>query len=138
MHIAEVLRDLTCQLQALLRIIAGRHRLSLTQAQVLFSLPTDGLPLSSLAHRLGRDASTISRIVDKMAQQGWVRRMPSPEDRRINRVVLTAAGRQLYQRLAAALEVEVRELMTGLDAARQEDLSQHLEELTWRLMRHRP
>ena len=137
MQITGVLRDLTCQLQALLRGISREQRLSLTQAQILLNLPVDGLPLSSLAHRLGLDISTISRIIDNMAQRQWVQRVPVPEDRRINRVVPTAEGTRLYHQLADGLEIEVKQLLSGLDANRLETLSQNLEDLNWRMMQHR-
>ncbi len=137
MQMTGVLRDLTCQLQALLRGVARRHQLSLTQAQVLLNLPVDGLPLSALAHRLGLDISTISRIIDNMARQKWVRRMASPVDRRVNLVVATESGRNLYRLLTEGLDTEVQALLAGLDAQRQESLGQDLEDLSWRMMQHR-
>ncbi len=137
MQMTGVLRDLTCQLQALLRGVARRHQLSLTQAQVLLNLPVDGLPLSALAHRLGLDISTISRIIDNMARQEWVRRAASAVDRRVNLVVATESGRSLYRLLTEGLDTEVQALLAGLDARRQESLGQDLEDLSWRMMQHR-
>ncbi len=137
MQMTGVLRDLTCQLQALLRGVARRHQLSLTQAQVLLNLPVDGLPLSALAHRLGLDISTNSRIIDNMARKKWVRRMASPVDRRVNLVVATESGRNLYRLLTEGLDTEVQALLAGLDAQRQESLGQDLEDLSWRMMQHR-
>ena len=137
MQITGVLRDLTCQLQALLRGVSRERHLTLTQAQILLNLPVDGLPLSSLAHRLGLDISTISRIIDNMVKRQWVQRVPVPEDRRINRVVPTAAGTRLYHQLTDGLESEVKSILSGLDASRLETLGQDLEDLTWRMMQHR-
>ena len=137
MQMTGILRDLTCQLQALMRGVSRRHQLSLTQTQVLLNLPVDGLPLSSLAHRLGLDISTISRITDKMVQRQWVSRVAAEDDRRVNRVVPTEAGRALYRQLSASLDDEVRILLDGLDLKRQESMGQHLEELTWRLLQQR-
>ena len=137
MHMTGILRDLTCQLQALMRGVSRRHRLSLTQAQVLLNLPVDGLPLSSLAHRLGLDISTISRIADKMAQRQWVRREAAADDNRVKRVVPTEEGQALYRQLSDSLDDEVKTLLAGLDGKRQESLGQHLEELTWRMLQQR-
>lgn len=137
MHIAEVLRDLTCQLQALLRSVAHKHQLSLTQAEILLGLPLDGLPVSTLAHRLGLDTSTVSRIIKNMELEGWVRRAPALDDRRVTQVTLTANGNGLYQRLNESLNIEISGLLEGVTAEQQEILSQHLEELTWKTMRHR-
>ena len=137
MHMAGILRDLACQLQALMRGVSRRHRLSLTQAQVLLNLPVDGLPLSSLAHRLGLDISTISRIADKMVQRQWVRREAAADDKRVSRVVPTKEGQALYRQLSDSLDDEVKTLLAGLDGKRQESLGQHLEELTWRMLQQR-
>ncbi|UCH09943.1 MAG: MarR family transcriptional regulator [Fidelibacterota bacterium] len=137
MHIAEVLRDLTCQLQALLRSVAHTHQLSLTQAEILLSLPLDGLPVSTLAQRLGLDTSTVSRIIKNMEVDGWVHRAPATNDRRVTQVTLTAGGTVIYQQLNASFNTEVNRLLANVPAEQQEILSQHLEDLTWKMMQHR-
>lgn len=137
MYVTEVLRDLTCQLQALVRAVSHEHHLSPTQAQVLFSIPQDGIPMSSLAHRLGLDASTISRIIHKMVQQGWVARHTAAEDRRVIRVLTTEDGQRIYRQLINDMDDKVQAILVGLDADRHENLSQTLEELSWRMRMHR-
>ncbi|UCD36663.1 MAG: MarR family transcriptional regulator [Fidelibacterota bacterium] len=120
-----------------MRILAHEQHLSLTQAQVMLNLPVDGLGISLLAHRLGLDVSTMSRVIAKMEEQGWVSRDRDAKDRRISRVMLTTAGNDLHQNLISAFESEVNEILTEMDTEQQEFYSQHLEELTWRMMRHR-
>ena len=137
MNPSEAVRNLTCQLQALLRDLAARHHLSPTQAQILFSVPVDGLAISALSHRLGLDISTVSRIVDKMSELGFVRKENDLEDRRVNRVILTEQGRAMYRQLNGDYDTEVQTVLAGLDMEDKEDMVTHMEELTWRIMRQR-
>ena len=137
MPVTEVIRDLSCQLHATVRLVAGALQLSPTQAQVIFNVPPDGISMSALSHRLGLDASTMTRIIAKLIRNGWVERSSAPEDRRVNLVDLTDLGQRLYRQLDAGMETEVQAVVAGLDAERQEDLAEHLEELTWRLLKQR-
>lgn len=137
MRVIEVIRDLACQLQALIRQIAGEMGLTTTQAQVIFTLPADGMSMSKLAERLGLDNSTISRIIQHMEKQNWVTRIPSMRDRRVINVSLTPTGKQVHSRLNKTLETELRPLIESLEMDRQESLEQHLEELSWSILRRR-
>jgi DNA-binding MarR family transcriptional regulator len=58
--------------------------------------------VGELADRAGRDYTTVSRQVAKLADLGLVERRPSPTDRRVNEAVLTAAGRRATDALDAA------------------------------------
>lgn len=62
----------------------------------------------------GVDAPTLSRAMSRLEQQGLVRRLPDPDDRRAVIVEATGRGRRLQQRLRAAradaLQVGLAEL----------------------------
>lgn len=60
-----------------------------------------------LAERAGRDHTTVSRQVAKLAELGLVERRPSLADRRVKEAVITDAGR----RVAEALEVARHNMM---------------------------
>ena len=135
MRVSETLRDLACQLQSLIRQAAASQGLTATQAYVLFAVPVDGIALSALAHQLGLDASTISRIIDKMASRNWVKRQPQPTDRRVIHVVLTGDGQTMYRQLCDHIDHNVETLLGEVDSASQEKLSSDLEDLSWRLLR---
>ena len=55
-----------------------------------------------LAERAGRDYTTISRQVAKLAQLGLVERRPSPADARVKEALITEAGRRVTDALDAA------------------------------------
>lgn len=65
--------------------------------------PDDGRTMAELAHLLICDKSNVTKIVDKLEDLGWARRMPGKGgDRRFMRVVLTPEGRATRERVIAA------------------------------------
>src|ERR1051326_9613011 len=61
--------------------------LSMPQLKTLsYVTKNDGATSGQIAHRLGVGLSTITGIVDRLAEQGLVTRHEDPRDRRINRV----------------------------------------------------
>jgi MarR family transcriptional regulator, transcriptional regulator for hemolysin len=68
------------------------------------------LSQSELADRLGVEGATMVAMVDRLVKAGLVVREASTTDRRVKRVVLTAAGVLLYEKVkteAAALRAEL-------------------------------
>ncbi|MEA2828573.1 MAG: MarR family transcriptional regulator, organic hydroperoxide resistance regulator [Actinomycetota bacterium] len=53
--------------------------------------------MGELADRLFCDASNVTGIVDRLEARGLVERQADPDDRRVRRLVLTDAGRELWQ-----------------------------------------
>jgi DNA-binding MarR family transcriptional regulator len=58
--------------------------------------------VGELADRAGRDYTTVSRQVAKLADLGLIERRPSPTDRRVNEAVLSPAGRRVTDAIDAA------------------------------------
>ncbi|WP_433540516.1 MarR family winged helix-turn-helix transcriptional regulator [Streptosporangium sandarakinum] len=55
-----------------------------------------------LAERAGRDHTTVSRQVAKLAELGLIERRPNPADRRVKEAAITSAGRRITDALEAA------------------------------------
>ncbi|MGW6915185.1 MarR family winged helix-turn-helix transcriptional regulator [Kitasatospora sp. NPDC054939] len=73
------------------------------------------LPQSALIERLGLDASTVTRMVQRLEQAGFVRRRRSESDRRAAVVEATTAARALQDSIAGAW-LQLEELtLAGLD-----------------------
>jgi DNA-binding MarR family transcriptional regulator len=62
------------------------------------------LPTTKMAHRLMVHPTGITKLIDKLEQQGLVRREPNPDDRRGTLVHITAAGRRLASRATRSIE----------------------------------
>lgn len=58
--------------------------------------------VGELADRAGRDYTTVSRQVAKLAELGLIDRRPSPTDRRVNEAMLSGEGRKVIDALNAA------------------------------------
>jgi DNA-binding MarR family transcriptional regulator len=73
-------------------------------------------PSGQIARRLGVGLSTITGIVDRLAEQDLVTRQEDPEDRRITRVRPTARGRALVDELMQYRNEVITSLLSRLDA----------------------
>ncbi|MER8611242.1 MarR family transcriptional regulator [Mesorhizobium sp. M0435] len=75
--------------------LAIQQKLGLTpnDSRALFTLDKDaGKPIGALAAQWHCDPSTATWLVDRLEQAGLAERVPSPSDRRVKRVKLTAKG----------------------------------------------
>ena len=55
--------------------------------------------MSELADLATIDRTTLTRTVDRLQQAGWLTRLDDPQDMRITRLALTAAGRRTFERI---------------------------------------
>ena len=71
-----------------------------------------------LADHMRIEPPTLVRHIDKLAEEGLVERQPDPDDRRVMRVVVTAAGRRRLEELhdvVQAFDAELRGILTKRD-----------------------
>ena len=85
--------------------------------------------VTDLARALGRDHSTISRLVDRAAKRGLLHRRPEDSDQRVSLIELTPQGRVLAERFIKTLESQTEPLLATWPAARQQAAVQTLTEL---------
>ncbi|WP_341527524.1 MarR family transcriptional regulator [Nostoc sp. UHCC 0302] len=86
----------------------------------------DGLPTSSIGDKLKQVGGTLTGVLDRMEERGLVRRERDSHDRRIWRIWLTDAGKEL-ETVLPPIAVEVREeAMQGISYAEREIFSQIL------------
>ena len=121
------LRMLTCT-----TVIEGEIRRRLRD-QFDFTLPRfdllaqldrapDGMTLGELSRRMMVTNGNITGLVDRLEEQGLVRRRSSPHDRRSQFVSMTAAGRRSFRSIARAHADWVAELFAGLSDSELEPL----------------
>jgi DNA-binding MarR family transcriptional regulator len=78
-----------------------------------------GLRMGQLAELLGMDHSTLTAAIRPLARRGLVATSPDPEDRRVRRIALTAAGDALAAEARprwAAAQARAEALVGGHDA----------------------
>lgn len=74
------------------------------------------LPLGKMGDRLMLHQASITNLVDRLEQQGYVRREPHPSDRRTTLAAITDEGRAIIEAATAAV-VEARIGVTELTDA---------------------
>jgi DNA-binding MarR family transcriptional regulator len=103
--------------------------LTVAQSATLEALRGQALRLGPLARRLGIAASTLTRNLERLEQDGLVAREADPEDTRAARVRLTAAGERAGQRVSAQEEAFAADILARLGARRAEAVADALADL---------
>lgn len=109
----------------LLRTCADQEarRFGMTRAQwgVLFRLQrNEGLKQSELADLLEVQPITLTRLIDRLCDNGLIERRSDPNDRRAKRLFLTPAAKPVLEKVTAAAETMMASVLTGLDPAARE------------------
>ena len=109
----------------LLRTYADQkaRRFGMTRAQwaVLLRLERrEGLKQSDLAEALDIQPITLTRLVDRLCDNGLIERRADPSDRRVKRLYLTPAARPLIDRIADRIEELSETVLAGIEPAEVE------------------
>jgi MarR family transcriptional regulator for hemolysin len=73
------------------------------------------LSQSELADKLGVEGATMVAMIDRLVKAGLVMREASTTDRRVKRIVLTAAGLRIYEKVKAEAVALRSELLANTD-----------------------
>ena len=131
MNLPELLVDLTTHYNALIRSAASQLHLTVSQAFHLISIPHDGIPMSKLAHKLGLDASTLTRNIQKLENLGLVKRNHDSYDKRVQKAVLTKQGIEINAGIDEILLKMNNLIIEQIDLDTQENMYELLEKLVW-------
>jgi len=107
--------------------------LSSVEWRVLATLH-DGEPLtvSQLAHEILSKQPTVTKLVQRMNEQGWVTLEADPADQRRTLVAATAAGRRLAKPLVSKARAHETALLRTLAASEKTALKRLLVKLAAR------
>tara|TARA_B100001964_G_C13994337_1_gene492028 strand:- start:333 stop:752 length:420 start_codon:yes stop_codon:yes gene_type:complete len=131
MNLTELLVGLTTHYNALIRSTASQLHLTASQAFHLISIPHDGIPLSKLAHKLGLDASTLTRNIQKLENLGLIKRKHDSYDKRVQKAVLTKRGLEITKKIEIILLKMNNSITDQIDLDTQENMYELLEKLVW-------
>ena len=107
----------------------ARH-FGMTRAQwaVLLRLErNEGLKQSDLAEILDVQPITLTRLVDRLCENGLIERRPDPNDRRAKRLYLTPAARPLLDHIETQVEQLGETVLAGIDRSAGSTLLTQLE-----------
>ena len=98
---------------------AARYGITRAQWAVLAKVErTEGLKQSELAELMEMQPITLTRLIDKLCDNGWIERRSDDTDRRVNRLYLRKAARPLLGKLSG-LRSEIT--ATALDGINPSD-----------------
>jgi MarR family transcriptional regulator, transcriptional regulator for hemolysin len=124
---AFLISDLARLLKTYVDQQARRYGMTRAQWQLLSRLERcEGLKQAELAEMLDLQPITLTRLVDRLCENGLIERRADPNDRRAKRLFLTKEARPLMDRLAVLGEEVMGEVLAGIDDA---DVALMLEKL---------
>lgn len=115
--------------------IAVRYDLTVEQYNLLVELDElqleVGPTVGQMAKILNNAQNTVSDKVTRLERKGLVRRIPDAEDRRVSRIVVSEAGRDLLNRVYQEADRDfLYNVLTDMNSRTVEELAGALEELT--------
>lgn len=109
--------------------LAQEFELSFSQMKALHYLREEPTAISvkALGEKLGLSLAAMSRAADELVQRGLVNRSEDPADRRIKRLCLTDAGRELVQKMREVRMAGFQQFVATLTPKQQAQLAKALE-----------
>ncbi len=122
------------ELNRLLRAYADKEaaRFGITRAQwaVLAKVErSEGMKQTELAEQMEMQPITLTRLIDKLCEQGWIERRNDATDRRVNRLYLRKAGRQLLGKMSGLRSELTTTALEGINPAEAHRLLAQLEQV---------
>lgn len=96
----------------------SRIEITIEQWSILYHLwKEDGISQQELCHRSFRDKPSITRLVDNLEKLKLVKRSASKNDRRINLITLTDAGKNLQENTINIANQTLNEALDGVSSS---------------------
>jgi MarR family transcriptional regulator, 2-MHQ and catechol-resistance regulon repressor len=110
--------------------VIEQHGLTFSQFGVLEALYHLG-PLchTELAEKILRSGGNLTLVAKNLERNGWVRRVPSPEDLRVRRLALTPKGKTVIEKAFRDHLTNLVQQMSTLTAAEQDELGRLAKKL---------
>lgn len=117
-HIGRLVSGLTRTWRSILDARLAPLGLSEARWQCLLHLSRADAPLSQveLAERMGISPPTLVKLLDRLEEDDWVKRLPEPGDRRAKRIHLTDRARAMARRIEDEAARLRQELLAGTTA----------------------
>ena len=122
------------EVQRMLRLYADKQarRFGLTRAQwaVLAKLErTEGLKQTEIADLMEIQPITLTRLIDRLCDNGLIERRSDPNDRRAKRLFLTLAARPVLEKFNVLTSDVMVDVLAGIDQPAVAELVKHLAEI---------
>src|SRR5580704_17365677 len=107
---------------------AAHHGITRAQWAVLAKVErSEGMKQSELAELMEMQPMTLTRMIDKLCNNGWIERRGDESDRRVNRLYLRKAARPLLGKLSGLRSELTAAALEGINPADAHRLLAQLE-----------
>jgi DNA-binding MarR family transcriptional regulator len=107
---------------------AARYGITRAQWAVLTKIDRqEGMKQSELAEQMEMQPITLTRLIDKLCDNGWIERRGDETDRRVNRLYLKKAARPLLGKLAGLRSELTATALEGIPPAEAHRMLAQLE-----------
>jgi MarR family transcriptional regulator, organic hydroperoxide resistance regulator len=111
--------------------------ISPAQGRILFALwKSDNVPIQELVKRTSLSKSTLTTMLDRLGEQGFVVRVPSEKDRREILIRLTEKDRSLQDTYATVTEEMAEITLSGLTEKEIKDFENTLKRILANLVNY--
>ena len=133
MRYGEFISSFLIDLQRLFRSDISIKDMTYSQVLAIISIPNDGIEMSELARKLGLDNSTITRLMVRLENKGWVGRKQSRRDKRAIKVFLKTPGLVLQNDIEKKIESIGEKIKIEIDDEKRESILEYLYTFQWGL-----
>ena len=137
MEFGELLKQFLIDLQSLFRTSSKKLNVTLSQITLISSIPVDGIDMSTLSHRIGVDNSTLTRLIDILIRNNFVRKDKNPNDGRSFIISLTNTGEKLQFRIEEEIDQFGSKLYNKIPIEDQDEVKEVLSSLHWFISKYR-
>ena len=121
----ELLDAIVGDIASIMRHVADWHvpeflavDVTMSQAKLLYLVTAQpGIVMTGLAAQLGVSLSTVSGLVDRLVDHGYLERREDPADRRQQRVSVTPEGATVVERMREMNDHQLRTLLDGMSVS---------------------
>ena len=135
MNYGEILSLFLIDLHSLFRKNINVGGVSFQQLIAMSIIPSTGIEMTPLAKKIGIDNSTLTRLIIRLEENGWVRREVSNDDKRVTNVTLTTTGNRLQNDLEKQYEKIGDKVEQLVDPLERQSTLQHIQSLHWILLK---
>jgi DNA-binding MarR family transcriptional regulator len=134
-HVGYLIQQTSHLLEQLYNKNLANEDLSISHARVIYLLyQNDGMTQSELQQDLLIKASSITKLIDVLAEKGLVKRETCHEDARIKRIYLTDEGRKKEENLYEIRESTEANLLSNLSESECKELISMLKSIKAKLL----
>ncbi|MFC2968713.1 MarR family winged helix-turn-helix transcriptional regulator [Acidimangrovimonas pyrenivorans] len=125
-----LLHDASRLLRRRFELRGAQYGLSAAQWRLMVHVVRhEGISQARLAELLEIEPISVSRLVDRMEQGGWVRRCPDPQDRRVRLIHPTDRAMEAFTMVKALAGEVYEEALAGMSPERREALMDGLTQV---------